>query len=230
MTPSDEHVSRQLRTHTIIVLTLLAGLVAMSIAAGALAVSRPGGLLGGGAPTSSAAAAPGSAAATPGGSAAAPNAADAAANAAIPAASGYGHAANSTGQSGNSAGGVDQILLLVLAVMSVTSVALFLALGPILTSAARKSWRSSTGPAPRDAPGVRAALIGGFCAMSINRVAVGEGLGLFACIVTALTGNALALIGVGFALVMIIVVVPGAEKFDAYVRDVTREEPFGGAR
>lgn len=198
------------------VLTLLAGLVPMSIGAGALAFSLPGGLLGGGAPT-------GSNAATPGGTAATPNAADAAANAA-------GHAAGSAGQAGNSAGGVDQVLLLVLAVMSVVLVAMFLALGPILTSAARRRWRSSTGPAPRDAPGVRAALIGDFGAMSITRAAVGEGLGVFACVVAALTGNMLALIGVGFALVMIVVVLPGVDRFDAFVRDVTREEPFGGSR
>lgn len=230
MTPSDEHVSKWLRAYKVMVLTLLAGLVPMSIGAGALAFSRPGGLLGGGALPGSAAAAAGSAAAAAGGTAATPNAADAAANAASQAASGAGQAASGAGQAASSSGGVDQVLVLVLAVMSVVLVAMFLALGPILTSAARRRWRSSTGPAPRDASGVRAALIGDFGAMSITRAAVGEGLGVFACVVAALTGNALALIGVGFALVMIIVVLPGVDRFDAFVRDVTREEPFGGSR
>lgn len=230
MSASDEHVSSRLRAYAVMMLSFLAGLVAMSIAAGALAYSRPGGLLGGNAPQGGNAATPGATAATPGGTAAAPNAADAAANAAGHAGSSAGHAASSTGQSGNSAGGVDQVLLLVLAVMAVLSVAMFLALGPILTSAVRTRWRSSTGPAPRDAPGVRAALIGDFGAMNITRAAVGEGLGLFACVVAALTGNTLALIGVGFALVMIIVVFPRVDRFDAFVRDVTREEPFGGSR
>ena len=223
MSASDEHVSSRLRAYAVMMLSFLAGLVAMSIAAGALAYSRPGGLLGGNAPT-------GSNAATPGATAATPNAADAAANAAGHAGSSASHAAGSAGQSGNSAGGVDQVLLLVLAVMAVLSVAMFLALGPILTSAVRTRWRSSTGPAPRDAPGVRAALIGDFGAMNITRAAVGEGLGLFACVVAALTGNTLALIGVGFALIMIIVVLPRVDRFDAFVRDVTREEPFGGSR
>lgn len=237
MSASDEHVPSRLRAYAVMMLSFLAGLVAMSIAAGALAYSRPGGLLGGNALT-------GSAAAAAGGNAATPNAADAAANAAGHAGSSIGHAASSAGhaassashaansasQSGNSAGGVDQVLLLVLAVMAVLSVAMFLALGPILTSAVRTRWRSSTGPAPRDAPGVRAALIGDFGAMNITRAAVGEGLGLFACVVAALTGNTLALIGVGFALVMIIVAFPRVDRFDAFVRDVTREEPFGGSR
>ncbi|MFN9132422.1 MAG: hypothetical protein ACK5XO_07015 [Phycisphaerales bacterium] len=223
MSASDEHVSSRLRAYAVMMLTFIAGLVAMSIGAGALAYSRPGGLLGGGALPGSAAAAAGSAAAAAGGTAATPNAADAAANAAS-------QAASSAGQASTSPGGVDQVLLLVLAGMSVVLVAMFLALGPILTSAARRRWRSSTGPAPRDAPGVRAALIGDFGAMSITRAAVGEGLGVFACVVAALTGNMLALIGVGFALIMIIVVLPGVDRFDAFVRDVTREEPFGGSR
>jgi hypothetical protein len=217
MLEADDHIQRRLRLFAVMFLTFFAGLVAMTIAAGAIAFSRPGGML---ATTTSGAAGTG-ATASPTGTANPGTAAGADATATAATASSAGAPAGF---------GVDEVLLLVLAAMAVTSVAGFLAMGPVLTAQARKQWQTATGPVPRDARGVRAALIERYGPMNIVRAAIGEGLGVFACVVTALTGNQPALLAVGFALVMLVVAFPTRDRFEVFVRDVTSEDAFSARR